>query len=61
MRQKRPGVRFELTEQTRQAVDDYLEATGMEEKLVALSERGNIRPVSGDLFLASRHVASNGG
>ena len=25
---ERPGVRFELTEQTRQAVDDYLKATG---------------------------------
>jgi hypothetical protein len=33
----------------------------MEEKLVALSQRGNIRPVSGDLFLASCHVANNGG
>ena len=33
----------------------------MEEKLVALSQRGKIRPVSGDLFLASRHVANNGG
>ena len=33
----------------------------MEEKLVALSQRGNIRPVSGDLLLASRHVANNGG
>ena len=33
----------------------------MEEKLVALSQRGSILPVSGDLFLAARHVANNGG
>jgi hypothetical protein len=33
----------------------------VEEKLVALSQRGSIRPVSGDLFLAARHVANNGG
>ena len=33
----------------------------VEEKLVALSQRGSIQPVSGDLFLAARHVANNGG
>jgi hypothetical protein len=33
----------------------------MKEKLVALLQRGNIRPVSGALFLGSRHVANNGG
>lgn len=54
IRQKKTGrpVRFELTDQTRQAIDDYLRLTGREAGQFLFAGRGN-----SDRGLTTRHEA----
>ena len=61
MRQKKTGrpVKFELTEQTRQAIDDYLKAAG---KFLFVDRRGAGRPMTTRRYawLVSEWTASFG-